>query len=200
MSQHCQVGTGTTFVAPRPVFTPLCAMGNCCKCNLQFQGPPYIAPLYREAPAGDIHKKTHAWTANEDQRLCDAVREFGTDNWTLIAQFVGNGRTRAQCSQRWLRGLNPSISKTLWSEEEDNLLIDTVKRLGSKSWGKIAAVLGNRCDVQCRYRYNILVRTKHVENVKESSKRIRDAKERTKLPPIAEFLSDSSPIETNILP
>jgi len=29
----------------------------------------------------------------------------------VVASFVGNGRTRAQCAQRWSRGLNPKICK-----------------------------------------------------------------------------------------
>ena len=137
----------------------------------------------------DIRKKMHSWTPDEDKRLVEAVREYGTENWTLIAQKVGSGRARAQCSQRWLRGLNPSISKVSWSKEEDDLLIETVKNLGSKSWGKIAAVLGNRCDVQCRYRYNLLVKTQHVENVKGRSKKGKGC-EKVKLPSIFEFLSE----------
>lgn len=196
MCQNSNAGMGIPFVTQGAILPQPYAFSSSFKVDLQSPSPPYIAPLYPSAPAFDIRKRTHSWTADEDQRLCDAVREFGTDNWTIIAQRVGNGRSRAQCSQRWLRGLNPTISKVSWSQEEDNLLIDTVKRFGSKSWGKIAAVLGNRCDVQCRYRYNLLVRTKHVENVKERSKKAKDTnKGRTKLPSIAEFLSDSSPIE-----
>ena len=58
-------------------------------------------------------KKTHPWSTIEDQRLLHAIHKYGLDNWAAVSQFVGNARTRAQCSQRWFRGLDPRISKYL---------------------------------------------------------------------------------------
>jgi hypothetical protein len=101
-------------------------------------------------------KTTQPWTGLEDVRLLAAVHRFGlsaTTNWTLVAQFVGNGRSRSQCSQRWIRVLDPRISKRHWTPEEDARLAEFVRRLGEKSWMKIACEMGNRSDVQCRYRY-----------------------------------------------
>jgi len=100
-----------------------------------------------------LRRKTRPWTALEDQRLLAGIYRFGLDNWTTISNFIGNGRTRAQCCQRWARGLNPCISKELWSYEEDLKLIDLVRTYGDKSWTKIASLMGNRSDVQCRYHY-----------------------------------------------
>jgi hypothetical protein len=100
--------------------------------------------------------KTRSWTTQEDNRLLAAVRKFGLSagtTWCAIADFVGNGRTRSQCSQRWIRVLDPRICKTHWSKEEDKALVDLVATFGEKSWMKIATVLGNRSDVQCRYRW-----------------------------------------------
>ena len=98
-------------------------------------------------------KKTRTWTSYEDQRLIAGIYRFGLDNWSQVAQFVGNNRTRAQCSQRWSRGLNPRICKKHWSPEEDAQLIHLVRTYGEKAWTKIASCLGNRSDVQCRYHY-----------------------------------------------
>ena len=89
----------------------------------------------------------------EDQRLLAGVWKFGLNNWPLVARFVGNGRTRNQCSQRWNRGLNPVLFKGPWTEEEDEKLVALVKEFGEKSWKRIASVLGNRSDVQCRYHF-----------------------------------------------
>jgi len=98
-------------------------------------------------------KKTRSWTDYEDQRLLAGIHRFGLDNWQTIASFVGNGRTRAQCSQRWVRGLDPRISKDRWTKEDESLLLELVNQYGSKSWTKIASEMGNRSDVQCRYHY-----------------------------------------------
>jgi hypothetical protein len=104
----------------------------------------------------DSRAKTHPWSAYEDQRLLAGLHRFGFDAWAVIAAFVGNGRTKAQCSQRWARGLDPKICKDHWPADQDERLIELVVLYGEKSWTRIASELGNRCDVQCRYRYKQL--------------------------------------------
>jgi hypothetical protein len=98
------------------------------------------------------------WSSYEDQRLLAGILRYGMDNWTLIASFVGNGRSRSQCSQRWYRGLNPSVVKGQWSKDEEDRLVQLVTASGDQSWTKIALQLGNRSDVQCRYRYHQLAK------------------------------------------
>lgn len=107
---------------------------------------------------GKSRKKTRSWTNEEDQRLLMGVHLYGLENWTLVAQFVGNNRTRSMCSQRWIRVLDPKISKSHWTEDEDQQLLQMVQLYGEKSWMKIASKLGNRSDVQCRYHYQQLQR------------------------------------------
>ena len=101
-------------------------------------------------------KKTRSWASEEDFRLLAGVHRFGLEAWSRVAQFVGSGRTRSQCSQRWFRVLDPKISKEMWTKDESKRLLDLVSRYGSKSWTKIAAELGDRSDVQCRYHYKQL--------------------------------------------
>lgn len=103
-------------------------------------------------------KKSVNWTADEDAKLTEAVKQHGAENWLLIAQEVGGGRTRSQCAQRWLRVINPKLKKRNWSIEEDELLLQAVEKVGTKSWAKVASIMGQRCDVQCRYRYQQLTK------------------------------------------
>jgi hypothetical protein len=101
-------------------------------------------------------KKTQSWTAQEDVRLFAGVHRFGLSTsctWSAVAEFVGNGRTRSQCSQRWIRALDPRISKGHWTKEDEDRLANLVARMGEKSWMKVACEMGNRSDVQCRYHY-----------------------------------------------
>ena len=100
-----------------------------------------------------VRRKTRTWTGYEDQRLVAGIFRYGFDSWIRVANFVGGGRTRAQCAQRWTRGLNPKICKKGWTPEEDQQLLNYVRIYGNKSWAKIANLLGNRSDVQCRYHY-----------------------------------------------
>jgi hypothetical protein len=106
-----------------------------------------------EESAAALRRRTHSWSSAEDQRLLAGVARFGVDNWQKVAAFVGSGRNRAQCSQRWARGLNPRISRKTWTRQEEGQLLALVREYGHKRWAKIASIMGNRSDVQCRYHY-----------------------------------------------
>jgi hypothetical protein len=117
-------------------------------------------------PADDIQttggrRPSRAWTQYEDQRLLAGIYRNGIENWTSISKFVGNGRTRSQCTQRWYRGLDPKISKDHWSKDEEHKLLALVEEHSDKCWTTIAAKLGHRSDVQCRYRYRQLQKDVH---------------------------------------
>jgi len=105
-------------------------------------------------------KKSKMWTLEEDRRLIAAIYLYGDENWNQISNFVGNNRKRSQCSQRWNRGLHPNISKKQWSPNEDAQLLSLVEQNGDKAWAKISSHMGNRSDVQCRYRYVQLKKNK----------------------------------------
>jgi len=113
-------------------------------------------------------KKANPWTTYEDQRLLAGVHKYGIDNWAMISLFVGNSRTRSQCAQRWNRVLDPRISKEQWSKEEDIKLINLVSLHGEKGWTQIAAGMGNRSDVQCRYHFSQI--QKESKNYKNNQK------------------------------
>lgn len=127
-------------------------------------------------------KRARPWNADEDRRLLAGILRNGTDNWSLVAEIVGDTRTRAQCSQRWFRGLDPRISKKRWSPDEDKKLLDFVEEYGETAWAKIANSMGNRSDVQCRYHYQQLKKmmrkpSKHMRSQHSSSKyRAREEK------------------------
>jgi hypothetical protein len=145
--------------------------------------PTPFADSWLLAAMQDSRAKSHPWTAYEDQRLLAGIHRFGLDAWPVVAAFVGNGRTKAQCSQRWSRGLDPRISKDHWPSEQDERLVELVGIYGEKSWTRIASELGNRCDVQCRYRYKQLQKDpafaeKYGEVLKSSTKKIAPPKPR----------------------
>jgi hypothetical protein len=112
-------------------------------------------PAFPESlpPAGRGKKRAKPWTAPEDDRLLCAIHRYGVRAWPAVAEFVGNGRERTQCAQRWFRGLDPRISKDDWSDAEDLRLVQLVVLRGEAGWTWISREMGNRSDVQCRYRY-----------------------------------------------
>jgi hypothetical protein len=130
-------------------------------------------PDRSNAPSNSVQalrRSMRPWIPAEDNRLLAGILRFGLENWQSIAEFVGNGRSRAQCSQRWTRGLNPRISKKPWSAEEERRLLELVDRYGQKNWARIASIFGNRCDVQCRYHYQQTVARRNALMVKECRK------------------------------
>jgi hypothetical protein len=103
-------------------------------------------------------RRMKMWSPYEDTRLLAGIYRYGMNNWAPISRFVGNARTRAQCAQRWARGLNPRIRKSSWDPTEDVRLVQLVAQFGEKAWTKISESLGNRSDVQCRYHYYQLLK------------------------------------------
>jgi hypothetical protein len=109
-------------------------------------------PIASDDSTHDLHsrKKTRPWLPYEDSRLIAGLYRYCTDNWSSVARFVGNQRTRSQCAQRWQR------CDDQWTRTEELCLIQLVQLHGEKAWTHVAARLGNRSDVQCRYRYRQL--------------------------------------------
>lgn len=136
-------------------------------------------------PVGCRRKRVCPWTPLEDSLLTQAVKLYG-EQWTKISMFVGNGRTRSQCSQRWMRCLNPTISRDAWTPDEDALLLDRVSLEGTKAWAKIATAFPNRTDVQCRYRYYLLQKQRKAEPDLTSDGDEVNV-QRIKLPPISDL-------------
>jgi hypothetical protein len=120
---------------------------------------PLPAAWETSRPRGNSQRKNiQPWTDAEDIRLIAGLHRCRDNNWTTVAEFVGNSRTRGQCQQRWKRKLDPHISLGAWTESEEKRLVDLVVKHGVPAWVKIAQELGNRSDVQCRYRYRKMQR------------------------------------------
>ncbi|KAF9247109.1 Homeodomain-like protein, partial [Melanogaster broomeanus] len=97
-------------------------------------------------------RRTHQWTADSDGRLLQAIRMYGHNNWHLVARYVSEDATPSQCSSRFQRTIDPSITHANWTPEEDSRLRVAVTAYGS-SWVDIAAVLPGRHNDQCRDRW-----------------------------------------------
>jgi len=83
------------------------------------------------------------WNEGEDSRLRELVDRYGGKNWKRIAEHFDN-RTDVQCLHRWQKVLNPEMVKGPWLDEEDHMLIESVKKYGAQNWSKIAEFLPGR--------------------------------------------------------
>jgi hypothetical protein len=98
------------------------------------------------------------WTADEDKKLKDSVREHDGKNWEKVAASV-IGRTKAQCHSRWFDTLVSKIDPTMalvgkWTADEDKTLKDGVRAHGGKNWKAITALVPGRTQKQCRSRWH----------------------------------------------
>lgn len=93
------------------------------------------------------------WTEQEDDMLSKTVKLFNGKNWKKIAECFP-GRSDVQCLHRWQKVLNPDLVKGPWTKEEDDRIIELVKKYGSKKWSVIAQSLPGRIGKQCRERWH----------------------------------------------
>jgi hypothetical protein len=56
-----------------------------------------------------------------------------------------------------------------WTAEQDTELLILVQIFGGKCWARVSAELGNRCDVQCRYRYKQLMKDSRFPQMKRDA-------------------------------
>lgn len=83
--------------------------------------------------------------------LKQLVNKYGENNWDQIILCM-EGRPRYQCERRWKKVLCPQIRHGKWTPEEDEALIEAVKRHG-RNWMVVQQFVPGRTDVKCRERY-----------------------------------------------
>nr|GAT53929.1 Myb domain protein 4r1 [Mycena chlorophos] len=121
----------------------------------------YVSPALTAAQCSsrwsrslDPALRSGTWTAEEDERLKKAVLGFGKTSWVEIASVIPR-RNNEQCRERWVTALDKETSKeTLWTEENDKELLETVESLGKK-WKAVGKEL-DRPARQCQIRFKNL--------------------------------------------
>ncbi|XP_054706744.1 myb-related protein B-like [Uloborus diversus] len=93
------------------------------------------------------------WLKEEDERLKHLVETYGESQWENIARLFPD-RSDVQCQQRWYKVVNPELVKGPWTKEEDEKVVELVKRYGPKKWTLIAKHLKGRIGKQCRERWH----------------------------------------------
>ncbi|KAJ0244264.1 Transcription factor MYB3R-3 [Hirschfeldia incana] len=114
--------------------------------------PPTVSPAHRRT-SGPIRRAKGGWTPEEDETLRQAVVKFNGKSWKKIAEFFPD-RTEVQCLHRWQKVLNPDLIKGPWTQQEDEQIIELVKKYGPAKWSIISNSLPGRIGKQCRERWH----------------------------------------------
>lgn len=96
------------------------------------------------------------WTPAEDNLLTQSLEPFLKEgckiSWKEVSMHVP-GRTTKDCRKRWTTGLNKSICRGCWSNEEDERLRRGVDMYGN-DWARISLVVKGRTGDQCSKRWH----------------------------------------------
>ena len=109
-----------------------------------------------EKPQQIVRRK---FTAEEDEFLRGLVAQYGTSDWSIIASRFPNRNAR-QCRERWKNYLQPGVENPQWTPDEDKLLIEKVRELGSQ-WTKIAKFFHARTDINVKNRWVHFKKSEH---------------------------------------
>lgn len=96
-------------------------------------------PNYNTTPQLIPFRFSSRLTKQEDDKVVELVSRYGPKKWTLIARQL-RGRIGKQCRERWHNHLNPSIKKSAWTDEEDNIIYHAHQQWGNQ-WAKIAKLM-----------------------------------------------------------
>ena len=92
------------------------------------------------------------FSQEEDEKLKRLVEVHG-ERWDFIASHFPD-RADVQCQHRWQKVVNPELVKGPWTKEEDEKVIELVRKYGPKRWTLIAKHLKGRIGKQCRERWH----------------------------------------------
>jgi hypothetical protein len=99
-----------------------------------------------------IPKKYRTYfTKQEDKLLTSIMTSTIFTGWKNVTLHF-NGKTAKQCRDRWTNYLAPGRTKQFWTEEEDQIIINSVQQFGTK-WRIIKKYLIGRSDNDIKNRY-----------------------------------------------
>mmetsp|Transcript_34342 Transcript_34342/g.60141 ORF Transcript_34342/g.60141 Transcript_34342/m.60141 type:complete len:239 (-) Transcript_34342:1013-1729(-) len=109
-----------------------------------------LPPDFDNSTAPRMKKPRTKWSPEEDQLLKSLCMRRRC-NWNFIQKKFPE-KTLASLQRRWANKLDPSINKSRWTPEEDELIIRLYSEIGG-NWKAIAAKLEGRPSTSVKNRY-----------------------------------------------
>jgi hypothetical protein len=106
---------------------------------------------------GRVSRPHAKFSYADDQKLrslVDSVDNVDNVDWNAVADEM-DGKNPRQCRERWINYLAPDLNTEPWTTDEDALLVDKYRELGSR-WVQIAYFFPNRTDCMVKNRFHKL--------------------------------------------
>ncbi|KAK8892678.1 hypothetical protein M9Y10_029918 [Tritrichomonas musculus] len=113
----------------------------------------------------DIKNHRNKISFEEDEHLRKLVEKMGARKWKNIARHMP-GRTERQCRDRYKNYLMPGYFTGQWTREEDEMLLNKHKELGSK-WSLMTKFFTNRNANSLKSRWNYFV-SRHTKELSDN--------------------------------
>lgn len=164
---------------------------------LQFPGRTIKQVLSHWKKVADPKIVRGSWTFEEDQKILMWVSACGPCNWSKLADQMP-GRIAKQCRERWCNHLDPSINHAQWTEEEDRIIIEKIRQVGTK-WADIARLLPGRTDNSVKNRWNSTLRRRKIVDVNNQPPIICENRPEQKIVPIINSIIENRPLLNALL-
>lgn len=128
-----------------------------------YRGHHHLTPMnsqyshIRSIPSaiGDI--SASSWSKDDDNALMDLMRKIKSPkSWDPIAKKFERGKSAREIHDRWTRYLKPGSRKGQWTDEEDQVVVETVQNSMEDPftrWSDLAQRLPGRVGKQVRDRW-----------------------------------------------
>ncbi|XP_010940754.1 transcription factor LAF1-like [Elaeis guineensis] len=109
-----------------------------------------------------VNYRKGLWSPEEDQKLRDYILEHGHSCWSAVPVKAGLQRNGKSCRLRWINYLRPGLKRGIFSQEEEEIVINLQARLGNK-WSQIAMHLPGRTDNEVKNYWNSYLKKKVIK-------------------------------------